>query len=185
MERLSETERRGSLASSAAAELKAEVKKLRAQLAASKAAAAAAAAASTGDVEDSSSRERWAEDRVALEKRLRRAEAKKALVEMQAENEVSVLWAEVKRLKGILGEKESSLERIKWNSNMSLLAKIDGDATKDMTTPPEVIELEREIGHLRTEISKLCGEAEKDRTAGEATATLRATCRVGGGASRV
>ena len=135
LERLSETERRGSLASSAAAELKSEVESLRAQLAATKKIGAAGQYAGAA-ADDASWQAKWADDRVALEKRLRRAEAKKALVEIQAENEVSVLWAEVKRLQGLLGEKESNLERIKWDANMSLLQQIDADPLKNIS-PPE------------------------------------------------
>ena len=72
------------------------------------------------------------------------------------------LSAEVRRLQGVLSAKEVDLQNIKLSRQLQ---------QQDQTTEP----LEVEISDLRGEIAKLRGEmAETDRSAGEATATLRA-----------
>jgi len=183
LERLSETERRGTVASTDAAALRAEVEALRSQLAATADAAMSGSGGGGGDT--ANWQQKWAVDRLALEKRLRRAEAKSALVEMQADNEVSVLFVEVKRLQSLLGEKETSLARIKWDAKTALLSQLRSDdpgrrlpsanVSSLEGSSADVGDLEGEIASLRGDISRLRGEmAEKDRSAGEATATLRA-----------
>ena len=145
LEKLSETERKGAEASGAAEKLRAEVAELKVRL--------------EGYKTLEGKRARWDSDRAELEKKLRDAEAAKFRLKMQSENETSKLYAEAKRLKERLAEKERAL----------------AEASALASEAANVAPLEAEVADLKAEISTLRYEmAEKDRAAGEATAMLRA-----------
>ncbi len=162
LDRLSETERKGSEASAAAADLRREVDDLRQQL------TDARAASKSEAVRAQEGFRRLLADRQALASELEGAEAARKEAETKATTEVNKLWSEVQRLQGLLGEKEGDLERIKSELDTSDLPTVR--SIEERTEP-----LEAEIKDLRSQISQLRGEmAEKDRTAGEATEQLRA-----------
>ena len=165
LDRLSETERKGSEASAAAADLRVEVDDLRAQL------QGARAASKSEAVRAQEGFRRLLADRQALASELQGAEAARLEAETKAKTEVDKLWSEVQRLQGLLGEKEGDLERIKSELDTSDLPVVR--SIEERTAP-----LEAEIKDLRVEISKLRGEmAQKDVAAGEATELLRAQLR--------
>ena len=165
LDRLSETERKGSEASAAAADLRVEVDDLRAQL------QGARAASKSEAVRAQEGFRRLLADRQALASELQGAEAARVDAETKAKTEVDRLWSEVQRLQGLLGEKEGDLERIKSELDTSDLPVVR--SIEERTAP-----LEAEIKDLRVEISKLRGEmAQKDVAAGEATELLRAQLR--------
>jgi len=162
LDRLSETERKGSEASAAAADLRREVDDLRQQL------TDARAASKSEAVRAQEGFRRLLADRQALASELEGAEAARKEAETKATTEVNKLWSEVQRLQGLLGEKEGNLERIKSELDTSDLPTVR--SIEERTAP-----LEAEIKDLRSQISQLRGEmAEKDRTAGEAIEQLRA-----------
>ena len=122
LERLTEKERDGPEARSAAKKLRAEVLALRQKLAAADAGAAASSAA--------------AETVAALEKKLRAAEQQKFRLKMRAESEASRLYAKVGELRETLAKREAELEAARAELAEAAVARAETETLASRVAPP-------------------------------------------------